>query len=599
MKKHKTLLVSCFIEDSPQAMPLATSLLKSFVLPTDGLVVEILNFTIDSDPLETAGILLGENPDSIGFSIYLWNSSFFETLAGIIREKAPAISLYAGGAEVTASCERLKETGRFDYLLPGEGEYPFRTLMSLFVAGEKPENTILEKKHVPDLELIPSPYLNGLIDPAHFDGLLWELSRGCPYNCSFCCESRGIGGVRYYQKNRIIKELRLFEKRGVEQIWVLDPTFNIRKERALEILHIIEQSAPLIHFTFEVRAELLDEEQAEAFSRIHGSLQIGLQSCHDPVLNLLNRSIDAKDFSDKTDLLNKYEVVFGLDLIYGLPGDSLDGFMESMDFAVNRIPNHLDIFRLSVFPGTELYDRADSLGLFFSQEPPYEVLGNDQFTDDDLAKAEEITRGADLFYNKGKSAPWLLPLLDVLEMKAGHFFQLFSDFIDGNEIDETNIISYQSDFLIQILSNDFDDDLLSVSMDLLLFHHLYNNSLYGEIRDGSYDFSQDMAGSLKFSRNTTLQSGVFSFDVTLYYELGMFDFNWFVNEFDREVSYGLLFNSNGEIQVMSVDKVYFQFLQVLDGEKTVDEVLRIINAEADEMQDFISFLVENKLIRAL
>lgn len=578
-------------------MPLATSILKSYACSIADIDIELVNFTINSDPANTADILLNKNPDSIGFSLYLWNSAFFEKVAEIIREMNSSIILYAGGAEVTASSERLQNTGLFDHLIPGEGEMPFKLLMESLMKNKNTE-AILTRQHETDINLIPSPYLSGTLNPSEYDGLLWELSRGCPFNCSFCCESRGISGVRYYDSDRIRDELRLFEEKGVEQIWVLDPTFNVKKDRALTILNMIEEIAPQIHFTFEVRAELLDEEIAEAFSRIHCSLQIGLQSSSDDVLKKLNRTIKADEFIEKIALLNKYGVVFGLDLIYGLPGDSISGFKQSLDFAVELIPNHLDIFRLSVFPGTELYDEADSLGLIFNEKPPYEVLRSRSFSENELNSAENLSIATDLFYNSGKAAPWLMPLLDSLDKKPNEFFQLFADFIAGLKVSSENIAEIQSDFLIKLLSHDEDDDVLAVTLDLLNFHHLFNNSLYGNIEYRNSQIS-DFPDSHIFVKNSVLQWGVFSYDVTLYYELGMFDLKWFIGEFERDVSYGLVFNIHGEIQVMAVDKIYFQFLQSIDGKRTFAEILKLINTKADELSEFISFLAENELIGSL
>ena len=62
-----------------------------------------------------------------------------------------------------------------------------------------------------------------------------------------------------FNEKRIQKELILFEEKKVEQIFVLDPTFNINRDRTISIISLIKKHAPNIHFTFEIRAELLDE----------------------------------------------------------------------------------------------------------------------------------------------------------------------------------------------------------------------------------------------------------------------------------------------------------------------------------------------------
>ncbi len=327
MSLHKTVLVSCHIINSPQAIPLAAAILKTYQPYKEEVEVILKDFYLNDTPLKAAEAILKLNPDSIGLSMYIWNRDFLVKTAAIIKESNKDIIIFAGGAEITASALSLMDNDNFDYLVRGEGEIPFVYLLDYLLGKDnlKPEK-LLKMSYLNDLELIPSPFLNSNLDPGEWEGLLWELSRGCPYNCSFCSESRGVKGVRYYSEERIRNELILFEEKKVDQVFVLDPTFNINKTRALNIIKLIKENSPNIHFTFEIRAELLDKELAESFAELHCSLQIGLQSSQVDVLKNVNRSLNTKQFSDKIGLLNKYGAVFGLDLIYGLPGDTLHGF---------------------------------------------------------------------------------------------------------------------------------------------------------------------------------------------------------------------------------------------------------------------------------
>ena len=143
-----------------------------------------------------------------------------------------------------------------------------------------------------DLATLPSPYLDGSLDPSAYPGMLWELSRGCPFRCDFCFESRGTSGIRRVPMARVKAELLHFEACGVSQVFVLDPTFNFDQRQAKAILHLIAEQAPAIHFFFELRSEFIDAELAKLFAAIRCSLQIGLQSADDAVLRKISRSID-------------------------------------------------------------------------------------------------------------------------------------------------------------------------------------------------------------------------------------------------------------------------------------------------------------------
>lgn len=596
MYSHKSVLVSCHIIDSPQAIPLAAAILKTYQPYKDEVEVILKDFYLNDTPSEAAVAILKCNPDSIGFSMYIWNKDFLVKTAAIIKENNKDITIFAGGAEITASALSLMDNDNFDYLVRGEGELPFVTLLNYLVGKDnhKPDK-LMRMSYLDDLELIPSPFLNSNLNPDEWDGLLWELSRGCPFNCSFCSESRGVKGVRYYSEERIRKELILFEQKKVDQVFVLDPTFNVNKDRALSIIKLIKEYAPNIHFTFEIRAELLDEELALSFSELHCSLQIGLQSSQVDVLKNVNRSLNPGQFTEKIELLNKHGAVFGLDLIYGLPGDSITGFMKSLDYALYQIPNHLDIFRLSIFPGTALYETADSFNLVFEKDVPYSVISSPEFSAAELDESEKIARAVDIFYNKGKSAGWFLSIVDILNITPSLFFVEFSSYILKKPAYESTY-ELQNNFLYFMFEKRSQKKYLEIALDLCNFHYLFSEALYAvesieeaQVKDSSFL-------SKKYVRSSLLKTGIFSFDVNLYANMGMIDIDSFLESNISEKSYALIFNNGFEIETVAIEKYLYDFIENLTGECTFSDIYKLLNIKFNEVEEFIGFLLELNLI---
>ena len=280
-------------------------------------------------------------------------------------------------------------------------------------------------------DLTASPYLDGTLDVAKYGGALWELARGCPFKCSYCYESKGEKKIAYFPMERLEKEIELFAKKNISQVFVLDPTYNASKERAIKMLKIIEKKAPGMFFYFEARAEFIDRELARAFARIPCCLQIGLQSANPEVLKNVHRTLDKKKFEKNIGFLNEEGVTFGFDLIYGLPGDNFNGFCESIDFALGLYPNNLELFCLSVLPGTDLHDAAKGFGLEWESQPPYHVLRTPQFSEKDLAKAEKLALATNLFYTKGRAVAWFNPILYVLREKPSEFLKGFTNYIES------------------------------------------------------------------------------------------------------------------------------------------------------------------------
>ena len=226
---------------------------------------------------------------------------------------------------------------------------------------------------------------------------------------------------------RIKAELELFARKKVPQVFVLDPTYNVNKKRAVELLRLIAQKTPDTFYYFEARAELMDSELAREFTRIPCALQIGLQSANEQTLKLVNRPFDKKKFCKGLSILNEEGVTFGLDLIFGLPGENFGSFRDGIDFAISQYPNNLEVFCLSVLPGTDLFDRAEGLGLSWEKEPPYHVLKTKEFSSEDMHRAGKLSKACSYFYNAGRAVPWFNSVCHVLKIKPSKFFEIFYD----------------------------------------------------------------------------------------------------------------------------------------------------------------------------
>lgn len=422
---------------SPQALPLGAACIASAIKHFDelkGLVnvslkafcLEDKDFPKDKNAAAQyiAEKLSGEAARSssqaiICFSCFVWNIEILKTASDILRSQG--IITIAGGPEITAHPSFYKS---FDYTVSGEGEVSVPSLITKIInKSEKSDKVIISQS--PDLSLIHSPYLDGIIDPAEYEGALWELARGCPFKCAYCYESKGQKTVRMFPMERIKAELDLFAKKKVPQVFVLDPTYNVNKKRAVELLRLIASKTPDTFYYFEARAELIDRELAHEFTKIPCALQIGLQSANEETLRLVNRPFDKKKFVRGLSILNEEGVTFGLDLIYGLPGETFASFREGIDFAISQYPNNLEIFCLSVLPGTDLFDRADGLGLFYKNEPPYHVIKTKELSVDDMKRAEKLSMACTSFYNSGRAVPWFNSVCRLLKLKPSKLFEIF------------------------------------------------------------------------------------------------------------------------------------------------------------------------------
>ena len=515
--KAKTIIcTTVLVETSPQAMPLGAACIASAIKANEKFKdssVKLIDFSRE-DKEYVKAFSLGEKeaakmiarkiaeekPFAVCFSVYVWNHTILDETADELKKILPNVVCIAGGPEVTAN---PKNFVNFDYTIAGQGEIAVPALLESLIDSDEKSNVQIPgiycsiknslenksetesennenvvKRAVPcSPELTPSPYLDGTLDPAKYGGALWELARGCPFKCSYCYESKGEKKIAYFPMERLEKEIELFAKKKIAQVFVLDPTYNASKERALKMLKTIEKKAPGMFFYFEARAEFIDRELAKAFSRIPCCIQFGLQSANPDVLKKVHRTLDKKLFARNIGFLNDEGVTFGFDLIYGLPTDNLQGFKDSIDFALSLYPNNLELFCLSVLPGTNLHDDAAGYGMIWDEKPPYHVIRTPEFSEEDLFKAEKLARATNIFYTQGRAVPWFNSVLYPLKEKASAFLWDFAKTLETSErLDSSigftseEITEMQKSFVRSKYKKAHLEKLIPIAEDLILMH---------------------------------------------------------------------------------------------------------------------------------
>jgi radical SAM superfamily enzyme YgiQ (UPF0313 family) len=573
-----------------------------------------MDFYLQDDPMECVSSILAEQPAIVGFSLYIWNRERCLELAAAIRRLSPGIILCAGGPEVTADPEGILVCRAFDFLIPGEGEVPFRQAMTRLEAGRPLTgitgvvirgSSFTPASVITDLDELPSPYLSGTLDATGDGTALWQLSRGCSFHCDFCFDPKGDTGVRRFSLTRIADELRFFADNNVNQIFVLDSTFNLDMVRAKKILRMIAHVAPHIHFHFEVRSEFIDKEMAQLFASITCSLQIGLQSADPQVLKNVNRSFSAKDFASRIRILNSCGVVFGFDLIYGLPGDSFKGFLKSIDFAIGLYPNHLDIFPLALLPGTRLASNG-AFGLEHLPTPPYTLVRSPTFTEAAMSEAAALATACDIFYTRGKAVAWFNSIITSLNIPASQFFGDFSAWLGGyregniseSDLTDDEVWQVQRKYLTELFSTVRHRRVLPLVLDLVDYHYHYAAALLSTPPDILTE--DQIAETLKLPVPLRLAPSAriagFHYDVDDILDAGEITLASFVQSHPRRGSYAIIYPRGPEIVTESVDKFYFNLLKSLDGQSAFRTFMTRFSHRKAEVREFIEFALQEGII---
>lgn len=111
-----------------------------------------------------------------------------------------------------------------------------------------------------------------------------------------------------------------------------------------------------VEITLEANPDDINDEKITSWidNKIN-RISIGMQSSSKKVLQILDRTHDISNIEKSARLLKKHGLTnFSFDLIYGTPGESMNEFQESIEFALSLYPTHLSAYSLVIEPGTKM-----------------------------------------------------------------------------------------------------------------------------------------------------------------------------------------------------------------------------------------------------
>jgi hypothetical protein len=325
------------------------------------------------------------------------------------------------------------------------------------------------------------------------------------------------------------------------------------------------------------------------------------------VHRLVHRVFNPGEFARTIGLLNDSGVIFGFDLIYGLPGDTLDGFAASLDFALDLYPNHLDIFPLAVLPGTALAARADTSGLHYLKDPPYTLHSSPGFPDSAMREAAELASACDIFYSRGKAVAWFNSLLAPLNLAPSAFLREFRRWLaaaKGESVTEAalsdqEVWQAQRDFISRMYAGKRLRKLLPAALDQIDYHWHYAAALLTPPPELPTDRDLERTDLLdvRYVLAPSARLARFNYEIFDLLQSGEIDLESFVECFTPVGSYAVIYPRGGEVFTESLIEPHFRFLSRLDGSAPPRRVATTLRISPEEALSFLEFAAAEGIIR--
>jgi len=226
--------------------------------------------------------------------------------------------------------------------------------------------------------------------------LLLETIRGCIYKCKFCYYPKSYDDLYFVSEERIVANLEHARRRGATEVVLLDPTLNQRPHFA-DFLRLLARENPGRQFTYfgELRAEGITPEIARLLHEAgFDEVEIGLQSIDPLAMDLMDRHNNLRAFERGARAMLDLGIKVKVDLIIGLPGDTVDSVRRGIDYVHSSgLYTQVQVFNLAILTGTSFRQEATGLGLRYQARPPYYVLETPMLSTqqmyDLMAEAEE------------------------------------------------------------------------------------------------------------------------------------------------------------------------------------------------------------------
>jgi radical SAM superfamily enzyme YgiQ (UPF0313 family) len=368
-------------------IPMAAACLKQAAHAIENASIDILPESTVSYLGDSALIrlVLEKKPDIVGFSLFNWNVERSIHMAQQLKD-AYDLKVIFGGPEVTPD-NAIEGLEIADFLVFGEGESLFRKLLTDASLWEMKKG-VLASDTV--FQSAKSPYITGLLEPSVSRLMYLETQRGCPFRCGFCYYNKSMNKQASAAEEAVIEAVNWAVLHPVDELCILDPSLNSRPDLLSMLRKIGEiNNDRKIIISGETRAELIDRNVAELFAQAGFAMfEIGLQSTNPEALKLMNRSTNLSRFLKGTALLKEREILPRIDLIVGLPGDTLKTFKQSVNFvAENGLFDDIMVFPLSVLPGTDFRKNSKALQLSFEDSPSYSISHTPLFSTEEMLQA--------------------------------------------------------------------------------------------------------------------------------------------------------------------------------------------------------------------
>jgi radical SAM superfamily enzyme YgiQ (UPF0313 family) len=288
--------------------------------------------------------------DLVGISCMTANAPRAYELCEEFRQRGKTVVL--GGVHPTILPDEALQYA--DSVVIGEAEGVWEILLNDY------ENGSLKKTYhdpIPDLERYVPKDFSKILKKRLFKLLPIMTTRGCPYDCDFCCVTNLFGKkIRHVAIENVVRDI---QESGAKNFMFLDDNIIGRPKYAKELFKALK---PLkISWVGQASVSLLvkDEElmQLAADSGCK-ALFFGVESVSEVQLKTMRKAFNEIEEMEKAFLkIKNMGILIHASMVFGFDNDKKEIFDETVDFLIKNNVSTVSFNVLTPYPGTRVYEK--------------------------------------------------------------------------------------------------------------------------------------------------------------------------------------------------------------------------------------------------
>lgn len=362
--------------------PLGIAILAS-IIRKDGMYPFIYDANIEKgDPFKRISKLIHDEKISViglSFTTPLAQGAYY--LADKLKQEFPKLTIIAGGYHPTVMPDEVIIHLSIDYVVVGEGETTFPSLLKVIREDGDPKNVkglcfnhngkIIHTDRPPlisNIDDVPIPAYD-LLNLNSYSSLSSTKkpfvtvvrSRGCPFRCVFC----GVGAIfsRRYRcqspEHTLEEVLSLVKQYKVREILFKDSDFLINRKNVEEFCTLLLKEQLDLVWSCNARVDRVDEDILRLMRRAGcNQVTFGIESGSQRMLDALKKDFTVGHIIKAVKLTKKQGIVCVGNFIIGTPGEDHATIVETARLIKTLDLDYASFHFLTAFPGSVLYEQA-------------------------------------------------------------------------------------------------------------------------------------------------------------------------------------------------------------------------------------------------